>query len=255
MNRRRLIAGNWKMNNTPSETESFLRSFLSVMKTNEAVDVLLFPPFVALDRAGQLLAETRIALGGQNVHFAPKGAFTGEISCNMLLACGCRYVLIGHSERRHIIGETDELINQKLLAVLAGGLEVIFCMGELLEERESNLTEEVLERQIRSGLAGVTAEQMARVTVAYEPVWAIGTGKTATSDQAQEAHKFSRVIIADKFGDELAQQVRIQYGGSVKPENAAELMARPDVDGALVGGASLKLEAFLGIVEAGASLG
>ena len=256
--RKLFIAGNWKMNLNYIEAVALaddLKEKLASSDDLAKVDVAICPPFVYLAQLGQVIKGSGIRLGAQDVYFEKNGAFTGEVSVAMLKDVGCSYVVVGHSERRHVIGETEELIHQKLLAVLAGGLEVIFCIGELLEERESNLTEEVLERQIRSGLAEVTAEQMSRVTVAYEPVWAIGTGKTATGDQAQEAHKFSRSIIADMFGAELAQQVRIQYGGSVKSDNAAELMARPDVDGALVGGASLKLEAFLGIVEAGASLG
>ena len=256
--RKKFVAGNWKMNLNYTEAAALangLKAKLASSGDLAKVDVAICPPFVYLSQLEQILNGSGIGLGAQDVYYEENGAFTGEVSVEMLKDVGCSHVVIGHSERRHIIGETDELINQKLLAVLAGGLEVIFCIGELLEERESNLTEEVLERQIRNGLAGVTAEQMARVTVAYEPVWAIGTGKTATGDQAQEAHKFSRGVLADIFGDELAQQIRIQYGGSVKPDNAAELMARPDVDGALVGGASLKLDAFLGIVEAGASLG
>ncbi len=256
--RKKFVAGNWKMNLNSAESAALaggLKDKLVASGDLAKIDVAICPAFVYLAELDGVVKGSGIGLGAQDVYFEGNGAFTGEVSVEMLKDVGCTHVVIGHSERRHVIGETDELINQKLLAVLAGGLEVIFCIGELLEERESNLTEEVLERQIRKGLAGVTEEQMSRVTVAYEPVWAIGTGKTATGDQAQEAHKFSRGILADIYGDELAQQVRIQYGGSVKPDNAAALMAQPDVDGALVGGASLKLDAFMGIVEAGASLG
>jgi triosephosphate isomerase len=218
---------------------------------SSSIDLAVCPAFVYLPVVAEQLASSPIDMGAQDVYFEPNGAFTGEISVEMLKDIGCRYVIIGHSERRHVINESDELINRKLRAVISGGLEAILCIGELLEERENNQTEAVIERHLRRGLAEVTAGQMDKVTIAYEPVWAIGTGKTASPEQAQQAHAFSRSILADIFDDSLAQAVRIQYGGSVKPTNAAELMAQKDVDGALVGGASLKVDDFIGIIKAG----
>jgi len=252
--RKKFVAGNWKMNLDASAAialASGIRKNLSKSAASDKVDVAVCPPFVYLAEVARTLAGSNIALGAQDVYFESNGAFTGEISVGMLKDRGCRYVIVGHSERRHVIGETDELINKKLRAVLDGGLEPILCIGELLEEREAGQTEGVIERHLRKGLANVRGVQMAKVTVAYEPVWAIGTGQTATSGQAQQAQDFCRRVLADMFGEKVAQAVRIQYGGSVKPSNAAELMNQPDVDGALVGGASLKMEDFMGIIEAG----
>ncbi len=219
------------------------------------VDIAVCPPFVYLQRIIGTLADSPIKAGAQNVYFEANGAFTGEVSVEMLKDISCPMTLIGHSERRHVMGETDELINKKVHASLAGGIEVILCIGELLEEREGDQTEAVCERQLREGLANVTADQMANITIAYEPVWAIGTGKTATSDQAQEVHAFCRKVLADIYDDSVAQATRIQYGGSVKPANAEELMSNPDVDGVLVGGASLKVSDFTGIIKAGLACG
>jgi triosephosphate isomerase len=205
---------------------------------------------VYLSDVAKALSSSNISVGAQDVYFENNGAFTGEISCAMLKDVGCNYVIIGHSERRHVIGEKDELINKKIAAAIHGGLLPIFCVGELLEERESNTTEAVIKRQMEKGLAGIDAEKMAAVTIAYEPVWAIGTGKTASKEQAQAVHLFIRQLLAKMYDTQLAQQIRIQYGGSVKPSNAKELMLQPDIDGLLIGGASLKAEDFVAIVEA-----
>jgi len=252
--RKKFIAGNWKMNLNGSQAKS-LASALSERLTNnknaKMVDVAVFPPFVYLAAVAESLTSKNIDFGAQNAYYEANGAYTGEISVEMLKDLGCRYVLVGHSERRHVIGESDQLINKKLLACLAGGLEVILCIGELLEERDNNQTEAVIERHLCEGLAGVGKEQMGQITIAYEPVWAIGTGRTATPSQAQEAHSFARKILTDIFDENIAMATRIQYGGSVKPGNAAELMRQPDVDGALVGGASLKVDDFMGIIQGG----
>ena len=220
------------------------------------IEVGVCPPFVYLPTIVETAAGSHVAVGAQNVYSEPKGAFTGEVSTDMLKDVGVTHVIIGHSERRHVFGESDDLINRKVKAALDAGLVVILCVGELLEEREAGKTNEVLRVQIEKGLDGVAGVDATSLIVAYEPVWAIGTGKTATSDQAQEAHAFIRGLLVERFGPELAGALRIQYGGSVKPENACELMSQPDVDGALVGGASLKAEPFVGIVrEAGRAAG
>ena len=252
--RKKFIAGNWKMNLDRAGAVALaggLKDKFSQIQAINEVDVVVCPPFVYLWAVAQALAGSYIEVGAQDVYFEPKGAFTGEISVEMLKDTGCQYVIVGHSERRHVIGESDELINKKLRAVLAGGLQAILCIGELLAEREANETEKVIERQLRGGLAQVEKQDMSRVTIAYEPVWAIGTGKVATPDQAQQAHAFGRRIIAGLFDDSVSSTVRIQYGGSVKPDNMAEQLRQPDVDGALVGGASLKIDDFMSIIEAG----
>jgi len=255
--RTKFVAGNWKMNLNVESARKLaigLREELAAMKAGDAAslcEVAVCPTFVHLHAVAEALAGSDIGLGAQDVYFEGNGAYTGEISVEMLRDIGCRYVLVGHSERRHVLGEGDDLVNRKLLAAVRGGLAPILCIGELLEERQANQTETVIERHLRKGLAGVSPEEMADVTIAYEPVWAIGTGKTATADQAQQAHAFSRRIVADMFGDSTAEAVRIQYGGSVKPDNAATLMAQADVDGALVGGASLKVSDFAAIVRGG----
>jgi triosephosphate isomerase len=212
--------------------------------------VAVCPPFPWLTAVADVLGGTRVALGAQDCHYEREGAFTGSVAPQMLVEAGCKYVIVGHSERRHGLGETDDLVNRKARAALAAGLEVIFCIGELLAEREANRTESVLHRQLTAGLTGIAPGQLSRLTIAYEPVWAIGTGKVATDAQAQEAHAFVRKTVADAFGGPVADALVIQYGGSVKPENAAGLLSQPDVDGALVGGASLKADSFLGIVKA-----
>ncbi len=214
------------------------------------VDVAVCPPFVYLQQVGKALQSSHIGLGSQDIYFEQKGAFTGEISAAMLKDIGCAYALCGHSERRHVIGETDELINKKVHAAILGGLLPILCVGELLDERKANKTDEVVTRQMKKGLAGLIAEKMSAVTIAYEPVWAIGTGLTATPQQAQEVHAMIRKLVAQMYDRKIADAIRIQYGGSVKPDNAGELMSQEDVDGLLVGGASLKAEDFVAIVKA-----
>ena len=253
MARRPYVAGNWKMNTTKLEARGLVADLTSWLKEEvaEVIDVGIIPPLVYLDTVSEMLADNNdILLGAQNVYFEAGGAFTGEISCRMLNDIGVGTALCGHSERRHVLGESDELVNKKVVAALAAGMNVILAVGELLEERETGSTDEVCKRQTVSGLAGVSAEQMASVVLAYEPVWAIGTGKTASPEQAQEVHAMIRGLLGELYDENVAAATRIQYGGSVKPENAAEIMAQPDVDGALVGGASLKADVFLAIIEA-----
>ena len=250
--RKPFIAGNWKMNtnsNTACELATAVAKRLHEIAAEKAT-IAVCPPFVYLQGVAKALSSSNVALGAQDVYFKADGAFTGEISVDMLKDVCCTYVLVGHSERRHVLGENDELINAKVKAAITGGLLPILCVGELLEERESNKTEAVVERQLQKGLAGVDAEKLSAVTIAYEPVWAIGTGKTASKEQAQEVHAFIRKLIAKMYNKEAAAAIRIQYGGSVKPSNAKELMDQPDIDGLLVGGASLKADDFVGIVEA-----
>lgn len=241
-----LIAANWKMHKTTRETRDFITEFIPLVKDVADVEIVIAPPFTSLAVAAEFLKGTGIKLSGQDVYWEEKGAFTGEISPPMLRDVECTYVLVGHSERRRYFGETDETTNRKIKAARAGGLTVIFCIGETLEERESGRTFEVLKRQIAGGLAGVDPSG---IVVAYEPVWAIGTGKTATPEQAQEAHRFIRDEFRNLFGDSSADQVRILYGGSVKPENISELMSKDDIDGGLIGGAGLEADSFSDIVK------
>jgi len=250
MSRKLFVAGNWKMNTSSDEAVALARGVAEAVAGNDAVDVAVCPPLVYLSAVGQALGTSRVALGAQNMYCEDNGAFTGETSAAMLLDVGCRFVILGHSERRHVIGEADELINRKVVKALAAGLEPILCVGELLEERRADRMLDVVARQVRIGLEGVSKADAARVTLAYEPVWAIGTGETATPDQAQEVHAVIRGLLAETYDDALAAALRIQYGGSVKPANAADLLQQADVDGALVGGASLTVEAFAGIIEA-----
>jgi triosephosphate isomerase len=215
----------------------------------DLADVAFCPAFVSIPAVREVIAGSPIRLGGQNLYWEASGAFTGEISADMLTGAGCDLVIVGHSERRQYFGETDETVNKRLKAALAGQLDVICCVGETLEERESGKTEEVVSRQVKAAFAGLTAGEFASVTTAYEPVWAIGTGKTATPDMAQETHAVIRGLITDVFGAGAAEAHRIQYGGSVKPGNAKDLLSQPDIDGALVGGASLKVDDFVGIIK------
>ena len=246
------VAGNWKMNPGTAEAAVALAGEVKAgVGQSAAVMVAVCPPAVFLERVDHVLAGSPIGLGGQNMNAKPDGAYTGETSAAMLLDAGCTHVILGHSERRHGLGETDPMVNAKLLAALAAQIIPIVCIGETRVERESDLTEEVVGRQLEQSLAGATAEQMAGVVLAYEPVWAIGTGLTATPQQAQAVHAFIRRRLATQFGEATAGRVVVQYGGSVKPDNAAELLACPDIDGALVGGASLKAADFLGIIQAG----
>lgn len=246
--RKAFVAGNWKMNCTIEEAKQLAQGLVDGLAANANADVAVVPQFLAIGAVKEVLAGSPIKLGAQDVYFEKSGAFTGEISTSMLKDAGCEFALVGHSERRHVIGETDEIIRKKLDALLADGLEVILCVGEKLEEREAEQTEKVLEVQTVAGIKGLTKEQLAKVTIAYEPVWAIGTGKVATTEQAQSAHKYIRDLVAKLFDAEAADKVRIQYGGSVKADNAKDLLSQPDVDGALVGGAALKADSFLGII-------
>ena len=250
--RKKIIAANWKMNMTVGETESFLNDFRMEVEEVSSVEIVIAPPFTAISKLSELLGGSqKIRLGAQNFYFEKSGAYTGEISATMLRELFVKYVIIGHSERRAIFGETDALINQKVLAAHASELKPILCVGETLAEREAGKEKEVLETQLRGGLVGVTAEQLLDTVIAYEPVWAIGTGKTATSAQAQDAHAHTRAVLAELTDQATADKVRIQYGGSVKPANALELLSQPDIDGALVGGASLEPRGFAEIVKAG----
>ncbi|MHC5141416.1 MAG: triose-phosphate isomerase [Planctomycetota bacterium] len=247
--RKPFIAGNWKMNTDSVSAVALAAGLAKELSSVDTVDVAVCPPFVYLQSVAAALSASNIALGSQNVYFEEKGAFTGEISCAMLKDTSCAYAIIGHSERRHVLGESDAMINKKISAAISGGLLPIFCVGELLEERQGGTTNEVVAGQIKNGLEGISAESIQAVTVAYEPVWAIGTGLTATPEQAQEVHAMIRGLLADLYGNEIAQTIRIQYGGSAKPGNTAELMSQPDVDGLLVGGASLKVEDFAAMVK------
>ena len=245
--RRLLIAGNWKMHKTIPEALDLVRELKELVRDVNDRDILVCPPFTALYPVSREIEGSNIVLGGQNMYFEEQGAFTGEISPLMLKDAGCSYVILGHSERRHIFGETNELVNKKVLSAVNHGLIPILCVGELLEERESGKTQEVVEKQVREGLKGVDGDN--EFVIAYEPVWAIGTGKTATPELAEEVHLFIRQVLSDMFGSEKANSVRILYGGSVKPENAAGLLNMENIDGALVGGASLKAESFAKIVK------
>ncbi len=248
--RSKVIAGNWKMNNDLKESQKLIVELKNLLQ-NEKIkcDVIICPPFTSLSEAFKLLDESKIKLGAQNMYFEESGAYTGEISASMLKSVGCEYVILGHSERRNIFGETDELINKKIKKALSAGLKPIFCVGELLEERESGSTNDVVKRQLLKGLEGISNDEMKNIIIAYEPVWAIGTGKTATPAQAQEVHKYIRDLIEIQYSLEAALDIVIQYGGSVKPDNAKELLSQPDIDGALVGGACLKADSFMGIIK------
>lgn len=250
MSRKLFVAGNWKMNTSAVEAVALAKGVAAAFADVDAVDTAVCPPLVYLSAVGQALAGSNVAMGAQNMFYENNGAFTGETSGAMLLDVGCKYVILGHSERRHVIGESDELINRKVVKALADGLAPILCVGELLEERRAGQTMDVVSRQVRIGMEGISKAEAAKVTVAYEPVWAIGTGETATPAQAQEVHAMVRALLAEIYDEQLAQCVRIQYGGSVKASNAAELLGQDDIDGALVGGASLTAEAFAGIIEA-----
>ena len=250
MARKTFVAGNWKMNLDSASAVALAKALVEKFGSLTAVDVAVCPPLVYLPAVAAALKGSSIALGAQDLFYENNGAFTGEISAAMLLDVGCSYVIVGHSERRHVIGEGDELINRKLLKALSSGLKPILCVGELLSERQAGQTREVVDRQVRLGLEGVSAADMAKATIAYEPVWAIGTGVNATPQQAQEMHAAVRRLLGTLYGAGVAQATRIQYGGSVKASNARELLSCPDVDGALVGGASLKADEFAGIVLA-----
>ncbi len=247
--RRLIIAGNWKMNKTVAEALDLVSGLKRELASVKEVDIVVCPPFTALGALSRDILESNIRLGAQNMSENGPGAYTGEIAAVMLKEFSVRYVILGHSERRQYQQETDELISRKALAAHAAALKPIVCVGETLAEREASRTEQVVGKQIQGSLAGLTGEQMVETVVAYEPVWAIGTGRTATSAQAQAVHAFIRAQLAGLFGEAVARRVRIQYGGSVKPSNARELMSQPDVDGALVGGASLEIRSFSEIIK------
>jgi triosephosphate isomerase len=252
--RKKIIAANWKMNMTVGETEGFLEDFRMEIEDVNGVEILIAPPFTSLAKLSELLGGSqKIRLGAQNMYFEASGAYTGEISAAMLRELFVRYVILGHSERRQIFGESDALINKKVHAALNSELRPILCVGETLAERDAGREKEVLETQLKGSLAGITAEQMLDTVIAYEPVWAIGTGRNASPEQAQDAHAHVRAVLASLTNSETAAKVRIQYGGSVKPANAAVLLGQPDIDGALVGGASMEPRSFAEIVKAAVS--
>ncbi|MCP4628619.1 MAG: triose-phosphate isomerase [bacterium] len=244
-----LIAGNWKMYKTNAEAVETAGRLVELVAGTSNVDIMIAPVFTALDPVAKVVNGSRIGLGAQNLYWEKEGAYTGEISADMIVSAGCRYAIIGHSERRQYFGETDETVNKRINAAIAADLIPVFCIGETESEREFGKTFSVLDKQVKDGLKGRVVDELGTLVIAYEPVWAIGTGKTATSDQAQETHKYIRSLVNDVFGAALADSVRILYGGSVKPANVAELMAMPDIDGALVGGASLDAESFSRIVK------
>jgi triosephosphate isomerase (TIM) len=251
MTRQKFVCGNWKMHGTVTETESLLQALMSQWDESLShVELCICPPFTSLATAASMLVSSGIQHGAQNCHFEAKGAFTGEISPMMLAEAGCSYVILGHSERRTIFGERDKELAKKVKAVIGVGMRAILCIGETLEERESNKTNQVLHDQLNGSLEDIMLEEMEKVTIAYEPVWAIGTGKTASPQQAQDAHAFIRARIAAMFSDEVGASTRILYGGSVKGDNAKELFAQTDIDGGLIGGASLKANSFLEIARA-----
>lgn len=252
MYRRPIFAANWKMNKGPSETQDFVKSFLSKLTGRQTSDIVIAAPFVSLPALSEALREARgVEMAAQNCSQYDDGAYTGEVSVKMLREVLVRHVIIGHSERRAIFGETNAIINAKMKQARAVGLKLIFCIGETLEERNAGLLEQVLRSQISEGLEGITTSDMEDTVIAYEPVWAIGTGVTATAEQAQAAHFFVRSVITDIYGPEVSGKLRIQYGGSVKPNNSAELMACPDIDGALIGGAALDAQSFVDIIANG----
>ena len=252
MVRRAIVAGNWKMNKSVGEAIDLAADVKRRLEGADTVEVVLCPPFTALKPVGDLIRYSNVSLGAQNLHWEQHGAYTGEISASMLRDLACDYAIVGHSERRSLFHETDESVRRKTEALLAAGLRPIVCVGETLEQREAGQNEAVVRSQIENGL-GALVDGLGSIVIAYEPVWAIGTGKTASAEQAQEMHAFIRGLIREMAGDDIADGMRIQYGGSVKPANAAQIFRKPDVDGGLIGGAALDAESFVGIIEAAAS--
>ena len=250
LKRRTVIAGNWKMNFTPAEATAFINEIKPLVAGKDNCDIIFCAPYVTIAAAQEAAKGSNIKIGAENVHFAPKGAYTGEVSAEMLTACGVEYVIIGHSERRQYFGETDETVNLRTKAALAAGMKVILCLGEVKEQRLSGITDEVVAMQTKLDLQGVSADEMKNVIIAYEPVWAIGTGLTATPEQAEETCGVIRKVLASMYGEDVAESVTVQYGGSMNEKNAAELLAKPNVDGGLIGGASLVAEKFTAIVDA-----
>ena len=247
--RKKVVAGNWKMNNDLNESVSLINEIKEALVEREDVRAIIAPTFIALDKASQLLSGTNIGLSAQNMCFEDSGAFTGAVSAKMLKSVGCEFVILGHSERRTLFGESNSDVNKKMKKAISVNLTPIFCIGETLEERESGEMQNVIEKQVREGLDGISESDLSGTIVAYEPVWAIGTGKVATPDQAQEVHAFIRNLLKEIYSETLAENTTIQYGGSVKPENAAELIGQQDIDGALVGGACLKADSFVAIIK------
>ena len=247
--RKPIIAGNWKMNMAATQARELAAKLIPLVSAVKDREIVLGPPFTALAAVAETIKSSNIALSAQNMHWEDKGAFTGEISAEMLLASGCKYVIIGHSERRQYFGETDETVNKKVKQALKKGLSPILCVGETLAEREAGKLNEIISRQVTGGLKDIGADDMKKIVVAYEPVWAIGTGKTATPEQANEVHALIRQKVKSLYNADIADSLRIQYGGSVTPDNVSSLMAMPDIDGALVGGASLKPESFAALVN------
>ncbi len=248
--RKPIIAGNWKMNNTVAEAIALVEDIKREWSDGSGVDVVLCPPFTALKSVSDAVTGTPLDLGAQNMHWEASGAYTGEVSPAMLRELFCHYVILGHSERRTYFGETDEIVNKKMKAALASNLRPIVCVGEQLEDRDAGRTEAVVEEQVRGSLAGLSSREWTDVVIAYEPVWAIGTGRTASPEQAQDAHAFIRSVVREMADESLSQSVRIQYGGSMKPANAGELLGQTDIDGGLIGGASLEARSFVDIVKA-----
>jgi triosephosphate isomerase (TIM) len=247
--RKTLIAGNWKMNNTISESLKFYAAFQSELKAAGSIDIMIAPPFTALYAFGEAISDSEVALGSQDIFWEDSGAYTAEISGTFLKEVGCEYTIIGHSERRQYFGETNEMVNKRLAAALRHDFVPILCVGETLEQRESNDTWNIIESQLREGLKGIDVAGARDFVVAYEPVWAIGTGKTATPDQAQEVHGLIRNYLNEAYGVEVGEKLRILYGGSVKPDNSREIIGKKDIDGALVGGAALKPKDFADIIH------
>lgn len=247
------VGGNWKMNTNASEARTLTQALVAGCSVDSGVEVAIYPPFLYLRELGEVLRESDISLGSQDAFYEKNGAFTGEISLEMLKDSAVRTVLTGHSERRHVIGENDTIVNKKTRAVLAAGLQAVLCIGETLEQRENGKTDAINEHQTRAGLSGIGTDMLDRVVIAYEPVWAIGTGKTATPEDAQNAHAHIRELLASMYDQHAAESIRIIYGGSMKPGNAQELLGMPDIDGGLIGGASLLADDFLSIIHAGMS--
>jgi len=250
MIRKKLIAGNWKMNRTSSDSADLVKDIVSAIGRINGVDVVVCPPFTSLETVGKAIEGSNVRLGAQNMHPERSGAYTGEVSAEMLRSLFTSYVILGHSERRTYFGDTDAFVNQKVIAALKSELKPILCVGETLAERESGSTLKVVQTQLEAGLEGVNKDQATSIVIAYEPVWAIGTGKVATSEQAQAVHAFIRDLLGKLFGSSLAGKIRILYGGSMKPANAPELLAQPDIDGGLIGGAALEARSFVQLVEA-----
>jgi len=248
--RKPIVAGNWKMNKTSDEAEALVQGVVKSVSGVNGVDVVVCPPYTTLERVAGIVKDTSVGLGAQNMHWEVSGAFTGEVSGAMLLTCGCEYVILGHSERRQYFGETDQTVNKRLKTAIGVGLKPIVCVGETLEERKSEVTNQVVRKQVTGALDGVLTDELADLVLAYEPVWAIGTGLTATPEQAEAVHGVIRQVLTDLYDESVAQSLRIQYGGSVKPDNAAELFGQPNIDGGLIGGAALDADSFAAIVKA-----